>query len=88
VKARIDAFLCWAREVSHGPNGTPSSQRVAGLFVVTVLEAGFALAALILLKRGSHEAFQNLFEANAILAATLFGLITVSKFGQSKKEEP
>ncbi len=83
----LQSFLAWAREVSLGPNDKPSSQRVAGLLTVSVLQIIFATASVMLIHRGNTDAFQKLFDSNAILCATLLGLITVSKFGGKDKPE-
>ena len=82
----IARFLAWAKEASLGPNNKVSSSRVSGLLSVTVLQGVFVSSSVSLIKAGHTASFVELFQANAILTATLLGITQVSKFAKAKPE--
>jgi hypothetical protein len=75
----IARFLTWAREVSLGPEGKPSSQRVVGLLSASVLQTVFVGASVMLIRRGQVAAFQAVFDSFALFTATALGILAVNK---------
>jgi hypothetical protein len=81
-------FLTWMREVSLGPNGKPSSQRVVGLVSASVLQAVFAGASVMLIRRGQNAAFQSLFESFALFTTAALGILAINKAVTDIKGKP